>query len=413
MLRVKESKTAERIAQVLTVFTFVMMSWVVARALDERPGCVHSSVIGFVKIGAHRLDNCQNESRLSFKNWSQPVPAGDLALLRPLEILEPLKALFGAGPRLAVEIVREEPELFELGRGYVRIGTAWLKDGAQVRRALIMGFLQTRFPQTYTNQFQLEVVTDFLMMSVLGYDRWIRDEGQVFSLEKHMRFATAPSRLGAYCASPFRSLAHRGLCEVEKSGEFVEEDGNIWGLRPLLAVALKRVYDRLPLDRKLTAMSALASGLTLPAIVDPETNSAPGMVAWLQSTLAEHLVALTGDQGDGSAIRHALRELEIETPTKWELTLDITHTPAWREIVEQLRRRSEIVKGERILVFTPEGAKALPSGLEVAWNTSDISSQKHVMIACEWPRPEEAVHVRARHLFAQQTCGKLDAPFWE
>jgi hypothetical protein len=49
----------------------------------------------------------------------------------------------------------------------------------------------------------------------------------------------------------------------------------------------------------------------------------------------------------------------------------------------------------------------------VAWAADEISSQKHVLIACSWPRPEDTVHIQARHLFAHQSCDKLSRPFWD
>ena len=116
---------------------------------------------------------------------------------------------------------------------------------------------------------------------------------------------------------------------------------------------------------------------------------------------------------DPKVVNRTLKELEVESPTKWELTMDVTNTPAWREIFEQMRRRTHVVKGERVLVFTPEGARALPSGLPVAWSADDISSQKHVMIACEWPQADEMVQIRARKMYARQTCDKISSPFWD
>lgn len=93
--------------------------------------------------------------------------------------------------------------------------------------------------------------------------------------------------------------------------------------------------------------------------------------------------------------------------------MDITHTPAWREIFEQMKSRSQFVRGERILVFTPEGARALPSDLAMSWPVEEVKSQKHVMIACHWPSPDQAPHIQARHIYARQSCAKLEEAFWD
>lgn len=352
------------------------------------------------------------ESRLSLN----VLRAGGLTeeqneLLRKLETIEALKALIPEKrPRLAVEINLDDPKVFELGRNYLRIGKDWLQDPEQTRRALIMGVMHTRFPETYTNQFQLEVITDFLMLSLFGADDWATEEGESYSLAQDMTFATAAPSFDQYCQSPFRSLAHASICELSEIPE--DQQGNVWGLRPLLAVSLWRVYMKIGIRDQLHMLEALRAGVSLPLVSALNDSAAENLVKWFRETLDEHVHALVG-KVDSRAVNRTLKELEVESPTKWELTMDVTNTPAWREIFEQMRRRTDVVKGERILVFTPEGARALPSGLPVAWSADDISSQKHVMIACEWPRADEMVQIRARKMYARQTCDKISSPFWE
>ena len=148
----------------------------------------------------------------------------------------------------------------------------------------------------------------------------------------------------------------------------------------------------------------------------PELTSleAANLVVWLQAALTRQMAALLPESEETSqAIRRSLTELEVEAPTRWELTLDVTNTPAWREIVAQMRERSRLMRRERILIFTPEGATALPADRAVNWAGNEVSTQKHVLIACRWPKPEDTVHVKARHLFAQQSCSKLEQAFWE
>lgn len=344
-----------------------------------------------------------------------PLAQNKQDIVRSLEILEPLAQLIRGQRRgLAVDVVEREPDLFELGKGYVRVGINWLKDPVQLRRALIMGVLRTEFPQTYTNQFQLETLTDFVLLSVFAQDEWTGEDGKLYSLMRDMRFSTTAPSFEQYCMSPFRSLSHRSVCRLDGDSADVDQV-NVWGFRPLLAVSMWRVFSKLSLNEKVFAMNTLRSGKALPTVHDLRDVSTESLVGWFETTLNEHLNVMLPKKTAKTefAVKRTLKELEVESPTHWELTLDLTATPVWREILEQMRERAQYRLNERVLVFTPEGARALPSGLPVAWATDDISSQKHVLIACHWPAPEDAVHVRARHMFAEQSCAKLTRPFWD
>ena len=410
VVALKTSKAVERIAQFLMIISFMLMCWVAQRSLEARSSCVTSSFISFVQIDGKRIANCLFESRLSLRGWLDPITPAQEQAMRSIEVLEPLRQVFpGRRLGLAVDISDKEADLFELGKGYVRLGHNWLKDATQLRRALIMGVLRNEFPATYTNQFQLEVVADFLLLAVFNLDEWKGEDGKIYSLVRDMRFSTMAPSFEQYCLSPFRSLSHRSVCHLDGNDDM--EHVNVWGFRPLLAVSIWRVFAKLPLREKMAVMTNVTAGRALPALHDLHNLNAGQLVVWFATTLNEHLHVLGVDAG-GLAVKQTLRELEVESPTRWELTLDLTATPVWREIVEQMRQRAQFKK-ERVLIFTPEGTKALPSGLPVAWATDEISSQKHVLIACEWPSPDAAVHVRARHMFAQQSCTKLTSPFWD
>jgi hypothetical protein len=251
-------------------------------------------------------------------------------------------------------------------------------------------------------------MADFLMMTVLGHSA---HNGH--SLMDEVKFPTSAPSFKDYCKSPFRSLTHAAACALPEP-DSVDMQANVWGFRPLLAVALARMFEKSSLTQKLATMEAIRRGDQMPAIESLRDTSIASMALWFQSTLREHLDSLRFENNDHIvwAFKSTLKELEVEAPTHWELTVDVTHTPAWRDIVEQFRVWSRYHRKERTLVFTPEGALAFPSGLPVAWGEADIQSQKHVMIACQWPKPEDAVSVAARHVFARQSCGKVDDIFW-
>jgi hypothetical protein len=416
---VKGSKAVEWLAQGLTICTFVILCWVVHRALQVRWGCVNSSFIAYVRMGDHRLDNCHFESRLNLSDLKSGLTYAQLREARALESLKPLAALFQDGsPRVTVEIAADDPSAFELGRDRLRLGRDWIeRDPTQARRALIMAALKAETPETYSNQFQLEVVTDFLMLALFddaGAWREPIGHGRVYSLLHDARFPTAAPSFAQYCRSPFRSLAHRKLCDLPTPDSDDLQD-RVWGFRPLLASALYRLFDKLPLAQKLATLQRVRAGMKLPLTESLHRDDVENLVDWFEKTLGEYASALDMGQTPEAkfALKRVLKELQVESPTHWELTVDLTHTPAWREILEQLKTRARFHERERALVFTPEGETALPSGLPVDWAASDVRSQKHVLIACEWPRPADAVHVHARRIYARQSCGKLDQPFWD
>ncbi len=370
----------ETVAKTLTIVTFVTLCWVAHRALQPRVDCVSSSYLSFVLVDQERVYNCGFESRLSLKSVFAPLNFSTLSKVRAMESLEPLEPFLPVkGPKVAVEVVNAGEDgsggqFFELGKGYVRLGVERLKSPAWARRALIMGVLNSEMPHAFSGPFELEVIADFLTLTLFPSSAWAH------APVRDLRFSTASKTSG---------------------------------FGPVLAVALAKVYQSSPMKQKIAALKRLRSAEALPLVFEPLDTAGPSLAAWFEKSLRD--LAATLGLTDELSIRQALKTMEVEAPTKWELTVDVTRTPAWKEIVEQLKTRGQFRPKERVLVFTPEGTMALPSGLPVDWEPSEISSQKHVMIACGWPASgdDDVVHIQARHIYAEQSCGKLTRPFWD
>jgi hypothetical protein len=395
----------------------MLLCWVVHRSVRERDDCVTSSYIGSISIDGQIFSNCRFESRLNLNSFFTPIDSGAVAEMRALEGLEPLTTLWPTSRHwLNIELRSDPAKLFDIQPGRLRLGAGWLNEPMQVRRALVMAWLKTEHPEQVAEAFDLEVMTDFLILTVFREDLW-RNKAlqQTFSERANSKFSTLATTFASYCRSPFRSLSHAVVCDsnLPESKEAFETS---WGLRPLLAAALAEIFDKLPLTQKLTVLNAIKSGARLPRLRSIDGAHGEELVQWMKRSVHEDLSAwrIDTDAADASlAIKRTFKELEIEAPTHWELTVDLTSTPAWREILEQLKRRSEFRPLERALIFTPEGAVALPGGLPVAWSADDISSQKHVMIACEWPKASETINIHARHTYAEQSCAKLSRAFWD
>jgi hypothetical protein len=405
----KSTRAVEKLAQGLAIFSFVSICWVTHRVLQERTQCVSSSFLSFVQIGGVRVDNCRFESRLSLHQIFRPVPQESAQMVRALEVLEPLEdVLLMTSPRLAVEINLEAPHIFEIGRGYLRLGREWLNDGLQTRRALIMGVLKNHQPDVYANAFQLEVMTDFLLTSVLDADGW-----KGHSLRGEVKFPTSSPSFEQYCKSPFRSLAHGEYCALNAPAA-ADTQAGVWGFRPLLAAGLVRLFDKASIKDKLNVLEAIRAGRALPPLPTLSDDTIESQAHWLERALREQTAALgfSNSEAGEFALKQTLRELDVSTPTRWELTVDITNTPAWKDVLEQFRKWTKLRPRDRVLVFTPEGAIALPADLPVAWAPAEIQSQKHVLIACHWPKAADILPVTARHMFARQLCGKVDQVFW-
>lgn len=398
-------QNVESLVRTLTVVSFALLCWVAHRSVQARTDCVSSPYINLVKVDGRTVFNCRFESRLSFEPFLHPLKYQTVRVIESLESINELSKLWPTRqPKLTIEIVDENPEFFEIGMFYVRLGRHWLDRPEQLHRALIMGAVKSEIDQAIPSRFELEIVTDFLALSLFDSDNVNREALRA------LKFSTAAPSFESYCKSPFRSLIHERDCHATLPGS---EDlySRVWGYRPLLAVALWRVFDKVSLKEKVEALRRLRGLAPWPLLLTPFAEDSASLALWFTDALQKHLQVL-GLNRDVMALRRTLKELEVESPTHWELTVDLTNTPAWREILEQLRTRSRYRPKERTLVFTPEGSVALPSGFPVEWAASDISSQKHVMIACGWPAPDEAIAVKARHTFAEKSCGKLTKDFW-
>ena len=158
----------EWFARGLTVVTFVLLCWVVHRGTQVRTDCVNSSFVSLVLVDGARVYNCRFESRLNLRSLYAPLSYATQNKIRSLEITEDLATVFPAlHPTLTVEIVDQAPKFFEIGRRFLRLGHGWLEDPQQLRRALVMGTLNSQTPEAYPNNFELEVVADFLSLVLL------------------------------------------------------------------------------------------------------------------------------------------------------------------------------------------------------------------------------------------------------
>lgn len=346
----------------LTSFSFVLTCWVAHRLLQTRDSCISSDFIAYVYFpDTQRIENCRFESRLDVTHSKPQLSSWQIAQLRSLESLSPLRALFPkAVPKLTVEFVGDSSQTLAIGPGLLRLNADALTQTDRLKRALVMGILRTELPTVYDDPVQLELMGEFLTLAL--FEPW-HGFGDI--------------------KLPTATLAYERL-------------------RPLLASGLWRIYEKLELSDKVAVLSKIRNGLTLS--FSPPQAGVENLVDWVHNTLTSHAQRL--GMADPNVIRRALKELEAEAPTHWELTVDVTATPAWRKIVEQLKAKSRTPQGklQRTLVFTPEGQVALPSGLQVEWAANEIRSQKHLMIACKWPNPSEVLHIEARQFMAEQNC---------
>jgi len=340
--------------QFFAVTAFVLLCFFMQRSLSAPESCVHSSFVAYARLGDLRLENCAFESRL-LPNRESLTPL-QRRQLREISSLETLLAAFPkAEPTMSVALALQEPS-----------------DLFAHRSALIAVVLKNQAPEIFADEEELALISDFLNWTLFG-----ASEGGL--PEKFHTVQPKPTKL-----------------------------------RQLLALGLYRIYQGLPLREKFAVMARLRSGEVLPELSDfPEPRARPA-AEWLTAELKRQAEALQLTKLEGElAVRRALLELGIEAPTRWELTMDLTHTPAWRAILEQMVKRSQFRSHERVLIFTPEGEVALPSRSAVEWQPKDVRSQKHVLLACHWPGPGEAINVEARRLFAEQSCDKLKSYFWD
>ena len=408
--RTPKEARLERFVRALSVFTFILLCWTFNRATRPREDCVNSPFIRAILIEGQRVDNCAFESRLRLDGPT--LSRESVARLRKLELPAALNEWLPARAVLLLEISDKEPRAFDLYRGALRLGSAWVDEGTQLPRALAMAILKAQPAFKEVSHFQLETLADFVTLASLGNSRWRDRHGVAHDFAQDVRLATATPTFHEYCRSPYRSLAHDKSCRLNAAPD---AQAPIWGLRPLLASALARTFARLTLAQKIRVMDAVRTGVTLPKVTSPAGAGVEELVDWFKKTLRAHagaLQMLTNANAE-VAMRRSLDDLDVRSPTQWDVTIDLRHTPRWREIFGQLTARAAFRPRERALIFTPAGEVALPSGLPVGWDVRDVRSAKHVMIACHFPTPGARAGIRARQFFARQTCGTLATPFWE
>lgn len=352
----------ERLARGLTVISFLLLCWVAHRALQFREDCVNSALIAYVSLEGRVVPNCRFESRLSLRSFFRPLNYQDMQTLRQLESVEEVAPWLQSQtfkPELAIHLGDSPPE-----SGWINLDKSTLTSPKELKRQVILALVQSKINDPYG-------------------------------------------------AEVFADLVLRGLGERDHDVKFSTTPANVRGLQPLIAEAIHRLVNAVPLTERWDLEANLRNPTLWPAVVPPADNTAATLSTWFQSTLATYLrSAGWNEERHQQKVKRVMKELEVDSPVRWELTVDLTRTPAWREIYQQLKTQSRFAKDERWLVFTPEGERALPSDLPVTWDERDIFSQKHVMIACDWPGQNEAIKVKARRMFAQQSCERLDKIFW-
>lgn len=390
----------ERVVQILTLLSFALSCWTLNRALRPRPDCVTSTVLRAVVIEDQVVGNCAFESRLQI-GGARLSPTAH-RYLRQLEDTAGIERWFRREPRAVITIDQAHSRAFEAERGGARIGVAWFADARQLKRAVTMALIHAHPVYAGLTPFARQTLADFIILA----SRAERPAAGV-------GFATAAPSLAGYCASPDRSPAHVSNCESRAVA--ADRDANAWGFESALANTLARTFAAARLRDQLRIVAGVRAGVLLPTPDRPTSTAAADLVKWFNSTTRAWAGALQMLNAPAAEqiLSASLDSLGVRSPTRWELTIDLRHSPKWREIVNQLVARAHFRPRERALVFTPEGEVTLPSGRPAYWAASDVASDKHVMIACRWPAARAAVAVRADQFFARQTCGTLDAAFWD
>ncbi|MGE4131565.1 MAG: hypothetical protein AB7F86_07985 [Bdellovibrionales bacterium] len=399
---VQNSTRLQNLAKGMTIVTFVILCWVFHRATRSRPDCIDSSFIGAVQFEGRRAYNCAMESRLDLSSLTDPLSLEFQRILTTLEAANSLTDLWPArADTLIVDILSPgESEGVTIESGRLKLPKPWLEHRRELRRALIMTMIKSQGALGSHDDFALEVMADFIVSLVYG------DEAPKLHLP------STPVRFSDYCRSAFLSLLDAKECQTANRDFMAIQE--LAGVRPLVSQILLKVFHRASLRDQMRAMQALTSKADFPVTLTPVRSGVMEVSQWIGELVRQYLLTLEllKRPENEFALRSTLREFEVEGPTRWELTVDITRTPAWREIVRQLEVRSQFRPKERILIFTPDGAIALPAKTPVHWAANEIRSQKHVMIACDEPLVDE-LRIRARHVYSQQTCARLDRPFWD
>ncbi len=401
---VRASDRFEALVRALSVLTFILMAWVGHRVLSDRPSCVHSSGIRSVTIEGRKVFNCQLESRLDLEPLLNPLRPHIQKKLRAIEALEPLSPFSGRWSQLNIEIVDNDPRAFSQEYNQLKIGSDWLNQPDVLLRAFNQVYLTLHTHNS--NLIQTQVLADFLRF-------WLQPKETDV-----MRMASTPLALNDACLGDYRSVQLEQLCGSRILASLQPRSPKLYGsigVWPLLSYALAQVVRTLPLSQREQVLQNVWASNEWPVLKPPQSAKAQDVAEWLESSVDLYLTSLGVKETPQrlAAFKSTMKNIGVEAPLRWELTVDLRHTPKWTEILDQLKKWSQFRLSQRTLVFTPNGEVALPSGTRVAWAATDIRSQKHVMVACHWPAAQEAIPIEARQFFAHQSCDRLNQPFWE
>jgi hypothetical protein len=400
----------------LAVMSFVSLCWVLSRSVDERPLCLHSEFVAELVNSGDSFDNCRAESRLSLNNLAHTPTQESINLARRLDTLDSLSSVWPKPlPAIHVVIDTDEPFLFEMSQGQVRVGAAIAQAQGQLERAIVLSLLNSHFSPLTRTAFENEVTADFLLMNVLGI-RELQDPstGEIVSFDKNVSFAFSERSLDEYCNSFWRSLSHFMICSIQNPG-FRAHDISSWGSRPLVAKILSDFYDQLGMSQKVQLISGLFESKALASVTTLKDSSSQSLALWTVEQARSILTGWGFSPDDASVkfpFQRALVLSRVFQPTQWDYTVEFKNTPEWESLWLSLKQWSQAHPDLNILVWSPIGIHAFPEGNAVRWAASDVKTQKHFLIACKWPQAKDAIAIEARHFVALQVCDKSQSPKW-
>jgi hypothetical protein len=419
----------QSLAHGLSLATFFLFCWVIFRGLEVRTHCLNSHLVRSLRLPSTadapevKIDNCALESRLSLTGRFQRLSREQQQTKLQIEELDGLSDLFRAQV-LSLDIeISEQPfrVLVQSSGVLLQIPSAFMKSSSAFKRAAILALLKLRQPLLYEDHFHQEILADLLELAQFGVQpKW-----------SNVKLHNVPLSPREYCRSAWRSLYHSQACE-QNDHQSLQEVAGLWGLRPLLSIAVWKVLtDDGTLKDRWQITQAILGGVVLPSMNAPALD--PAMLAqWLRQHVEQIALVLGNSSGTAVAtaadtetkadadadadvdadadakaadrLARVFKRLDVESPVRWELTVDLQHMPDWRGVLNQLIKRAAYRPQERVLVFTPEGEVALPANVPVAWRPEQIRSQKHLLLACHWPEPARVLSIESRVFKAHQAC---------
>jgi hypothetical protein len=321
-----------------------------------------------------------------------------------LNHLSRLAWLVAAHASIELNIDPDHTHVFEQNGARVNLGFRLAEKPGHLERAALLAWTQRNWPDH--DPFTREVMADILTWAVIGDSTWsdpIAD--QEVSITERLRYSLIPESAGSYCQFPFRSDRDLGNCEHSTTEKWDDQRS----LRPLVSWTIWNFVHELPASEQIEFLR----GLMTEHFAALENHSEIDRQIWVQTRVGE---LLRKWRVPSASTRPELRRVffreDLMEPLSFDLTVEVTDSSQIARTVDSLKQWMRWTRHRRILFVAGGENRIFPEDVRVDLQPRDIQTRRYVIIACDWPKAKDVMHLKSRLLYAVRVCANNNLPSW-